>query len=198
MEDFSAKIADLLQSEEAMGQLTALLSSLQGPGDNRGYDAPPRDPGPSAPPGGQDRSQAQQQTQGQHSQPQTPGPDLDLGALLGALGGQGQTGQSGQSGGGLDLGALLGMLGGGQQEAPGAGQSPQGGGDGPDPRMLGMLTRAMGSMKDSDQNIQLLRALRPYLEERRQGKVDEAIRMLRLLKLVPLLQESGIFPAGLG
>lgn len=197
VEDFSAKIADLLQNEEAMGQLTALLSSLQGGGEENQYQEPAQ---PQNQYQYQEPAQPQNQYQDQgtprnqsQTQQQSPVPQPDLGMLLGALGGQGQ-------GGGFDLNAILGMLGGGgRQETPKPGPGPAAGaGDGLDPRMLGLLGQAMGSMKGSDQNIQLLQALRPYLEERRQGKVDDAIRVLRLLKLVPLIQESGIFPAGLG
>ena len=49
------------------------------------------------------------------------------------------------------------------------------------------LISAMGSGKD-DQNVTLLKALRPYLHEGREQRVDQAIEMLRLAKLLPLLQ----------
>ena len=39
----------------------------------------------------------------------------------------------------------------------------------------------------------LLRALRPLLSHARQKKVDEAIRILQMLRLLPLLKESGVF-----
>ena len=44
----------------------------------------------------------------------------------------------------------------------------------------------------------LLRALRPLLKESRQKKVDEAIKILRLLSLWPVLQQSGLLKGFLG
>lgn len=48
---------------------------------------------------------------------------------------------------------------------------------------------AMGSGGD-DQNVALLKALRPYLHDGRERRVDEAIEMLRLAKLLPLLNKN--------
>ena len=43
-----------------------------------------------------------------------------------------------------------------------------------------------------------LRSLRPLLKEERQHKVDEAIRILHLLSLLPVLQQSGVLQGLLG
>jgi len=37
-----------------------------------------------------------------------------------------------------------------------------------------------------------LKALRPYFEDERRKKVDEAIKIIKLLKLLPLLREINI------
>ena len=127
-----------------------------------------------------------------------------ISGLLSALGG-GASGkkrtQEGPAPAAPDLGALLEMIsavGGGGQESSrqGPGEEPPGpaGGSGLDPKILGLLTQAMGMMNQPDPNVELLRALKPYLEGRRREKVDEAIQALRLLRLVPLLQQSGLFP----
>lgn len=48
--------------------------------------------------------------------------------------------------------------------------------------LLGMLGGG-----EEDHHVTLLRALRPYLHDGREKRVDEAIRLLRLAKLLPLL-----------
>lgn len=128
------------------------------------------------------------------------GGGLDLGALLGMLGsGAGQ--EEGEGGSGVDFASLLGMLGGlggGREEKPPPPPEQGGGAPGLDPALLTTLSRAMAALREPDRNIQLLRALRPYLEAERQKKVDEAVKILHLMKLAPLLQESGLLSGLLG
>ena len=50
----------------------------------------------------------------------------------------------------------------------------------------------MNLIKSDDETICFLTALRPLLGEERRKKVDEAIKILRLLKLFPLLKNAGI------
>jgi len=125
------------------------------------------------------------------------GPDLS--ALLGMVKGSGSEGSASGEGGGVDFASLLGMLGGiaggaGEEKSPGPPPPP-----GPesglppfDPALLTTLSRAMKALREPDRNIQLLQALRPFLEPERQRKVDEAVKILHLMKLAPLLQESGL------
>lgn len=64
-----------------------------------------------------------------------------------------------------------------------------------DPAMLSTITGAisrMNTMEKNDPGISLLLALRPLLGETRQHRVDEAAKMLRLVRMLPLLQETGI------
>lgn len=137
------------------------------------------------------------------------GPDLS--ALLGMLkgGGQGEDSASGPgSGGGVDFASLLGMLGGiaggGEEKAPPCpGPGASAGTGAPeglpfDPALLTTLNRAMKALREPDRNIQLLQALRPFLEPERQRKVDEAVKILHLMRLAPLLQESGVLSDLLG
>ena len=120
----------------------------------------------------------------------------DLGSLLGMLGAGGQE-QKGQesAGGGVDFAALLGMLGGiggaGEEKESPPPPSPSQGLPF-DPALLSTLTRAMAALREPDRNIQLLESLRPFLEEERQKKAVEAVKLLHLMRLAPLLQESGI------
>ena len=55
------------------------------------------------------------------------------------------------------------------------------------------LAPLLGQASQEDDATRLLRALRPLLGEARQKKVDEAIKILQLMRLLPLLKESGLF-----
>lgn len=62
-----------------------------------------------------------------------------------------------------------------------------------DPAMIMKLSSAMQMMNRPDPRVDLLRALKENLSDARQKKVDDAIKILRLLSLMPVLQEQGIF-----
>lgn len=105
---------------------------------------------------------------------------------------------------------LVGMLGGGQegsheeqqqQSTGGAsggthsdaqGSAPGGmPGDFPfDADTMMKMTKALSLIKKDDPRVSFLLALRPNLSEDRQKKVDEAIHLLKLVNLIPLLQEG--------
>lgn len=55
---------------------------------------------------------------------------------------------------------------------------------------LAPLLQGFGGGDDKDPNVILLRALRPYLHDGREKRVDEAIEMMRLAKLLPLLKNT--------
>ena len=71
-----------------------------------------------------------------------------------------------------------------------------GGSDGPglDMDALMKIQKMLSSMNQDDKDINLLRALRPHLRE--PGRVDEAIRILQLISVLPALGESGLFGGG--
>lgn len=138
------------------------------------------------------------------SQSDQGGPDLS--ALLGALSKGGGTGQ--ESGSSMpDLSALLGSLGQGKGQGSGPDLSSlmgllgqAGGGTGGansliKPEMLLKLAPLLASIGQDDDRTRLLGALRPHLRPERQKKLDEAAQLLRLSRLLPLLQEQGIFPS---
>ena len=54
------------------------------------------------------------------------------------------------------------------------------------------LAPLLGSLGQEDQNTALLRALRPYLHDGREKRLDESLKLLQLLKVLPLLQ-GGLF-----
>ena len=64
-----------------------------------------------------------------------------------------------------------------------------------DPAAITAITGALSKMKSlekDDPGVLLLLALRPLLGEKRQQRVDEAAKMLKLVKMLPVLQEIGI------
>lgn len=64
-----------------------------------------------------------------------------------------------------------------------------------DPLQMGKMISIISRLKsDCDDNrAKLLLALKPHLSSPRQEKVDTAIKLLKLIDLLPLLKESGIF-----
>lgn len=59
------------------------------------------------------------------------------------------------------------------------------------PDMMKILG-SLGNYSAKDNRTALIEALRPMLSEPRQQKADEAIKILRLINLIPLLRESGL------
>lgn len=68
---------------------------------------------------------------------------------------------------------------------------------GPDLAALGRLLPLLSGMNKEGEDTRLLEALRPYLHGARAGRLDDTMRLLKLAKLLPLLQEQGIL-SGLG
>ena len=105
------------------------------------------------------------------------------------------------SAGGLDLNslaALLGGLGASAQTAPPPPSPAPTGGLG-SLGTLGLLGGLLGSRQGAeDKNVQLLRALRPHMSPARQSRVDDAIRLIQLLGLLPALRDSGLLGGLLG
>lgn len=61
---------------------------------------------------------------------------------------------------------------------------------------VGMLLKMKDmftSSKGSDKNSQLLLALRPHLKDENKEKVDGAIKIMKLIALLPLIKDSGLF-----
>ncbi len=58
---------------------------------------------------------------------------------------------------------------------------------------LMLMQRAISALNQDDRNTELLRALRPHFSDERAKKVDDAIRILQLIRLLPLVKELGLF-----
>lgn len=58
------------------------------------------------------------------------------------------------------------------------------------------IQRAMQMFTQSNPRVDFLRAIRPLLSEKRAKKVDDAIRIMQLIQVLPLLKESGLFSFG--
>ncbi|MFV0497035.1 MAG: hypothetical protein ACK5L0_02535 [Candidatus Fimivivens sp.] len=58
---------------------------------------------------------------------------------------------------------------------------------------LMLMQRAISAFSQDDLNTELLRALKPHFSEERAKKVDDAIRILQLIRLLPLVKELGLF-----
>ncbi len=59
--------------------------------------------------------------------------------------------------------------------------------------MLARLAPLLSGLKNEDENTRLLNSLRPFLSGDREKRLDEAIRMLRMLKVMPLLKDQHLF-----
>ena len=49
-------------------------------------------------------------------------------------------------------------------------------------------------LKKEDDTTQLLRAIKPFLSPQRQDKLEEAIRILRIIRIVPMLKNQNLIP----
>lgn len=77
--------------------------------------------------------------------------------------------------------------------SPPGGLGGLGGLGGSEMETIARLMPLLSSMKGDDENTLLLKSLRPFLGAERQGRLEETIKILRLLKILPLLGEKGLF-----
>ena len=60
------------------------------------------------------------------------------------------------------------------------------------------LAPLLSKAQQEDDTTRLLNALRPLLSEKRQKKIDEAIKILHILRILPMVRETGILSSILG
>lgn len=64
------------------------------------------------------------------------------------------------------------------------------------PEMLSTISKVMpliASAKKEDTSTRFLSALRPLLNEKRKLKLDESVKIMHLIKILPMLKNNGIF-----
>lgn len=59
--------------------------------------------------------------------------------------------------------------------------------------MIMKLGEIMSGLNSTDKDTELLIALKPYLKEKNQAKIDTAVKLFRLISLLPMLKETGLF-----
>ena len=50
----------------------------------------------------------------------------------------------------------------------------------------------LSALKEDDDTIRLLYAVKPFLSEARREKLDRAIKLLRIIRLIPMLRENDL------
>ncbi len=66
----------------------------------------------------------------------------------------------------------------------------------PSADMLGTMMRLaplLGAMNEENDSTRLLYALKPFLSEKRRRRIDQSVRLLGIMRILPLIKESGIF-----
>ena len=203
MDDLASTLSQILGNPEAMNQLKSAAAAL-GLGDMAGgqVNSQPQMNNPSAmnqasmnlgmnqgiPPQmnngmGFPQGQMDQMNQGGNPMP------VNQGMNPPGSGGQNPLGNLDLSA----LGSVLGSLGLGQGT-----QQPQQQSSLPaiDMGTLMKIQGALSRLSKSDKNVDLLMALKPHLSEERRKKVDDAVKIMQLIKLLPLIKESGLFGGG--
>jgi hypothetical protein len=61
-----------------------------------------------------------------------------------------------------------------------------------DPTMLIKMQQLFSQIPKHDKNTEFIRALKPLLKPERQTKADEAIKMMKIFSMLPILQKSGM------
>lgn len=59
-------------------------------------------------------------------------------------------------------------------------------------RMVMKLAPMISKFRQEDDSTRLLRALRPFLKEEKQKKLDEAIRLMQIVRMIPFIRHSGL------
>ena len=74
-----------------------------------------------------------------------------------------------------------------QDEAP----PPPPAESGPDMALLSKILPLLGNLNQENEDTRLLTALRPYLHGQRAQRLEESMRLMQLMRLLPLLTEGG-------
>lgn len=165
MEDLTAKLSSLLENPAELEQMKNLAGALLGGGQTEASSQP---------------SSAQSTSSQPSLSSAQPSPPA-----------------AGNGAGGPDPSALLASLLSGAGSTPSSSPEPTPG-DGLlssiSPKEIQAIMK-LGSVlksKRPDDRSQLLLALKPHLSPARQERVDQAVKILRILDILPLLKDSGL------
>ncbi len=59
--------------------------------------------------------------------------------------------------------------------------------------MIMKISDIMSKLNTNDKDTELLIALKPYLKEQNQKKIDSAVKLFKIISLLPLLRDTGLF-----
>ena len=154
-DDFSDKLSAILGNPEAMGQIMSIAQTIGGGNEESAQ-------GEVSPPESAESSSPLAPMES--SSPATQGPDLSsLLGMLGGLTGGGGGGQSTSAGGAGPLSALANL----------------------DPRIIQAGMKLLTEMNQTDdRKTALLAALRPFVKETRYAKMDRAIQIAKLSRII--------------
>lgn len=196
MEDLQNNLSSFLSDENNMKMLQNILGQA-----NQGASQNEEKPATQTP----DMSAILNMLGQNNTQPTPPqdtaqNSNIDVNAISNILSSLGQntsnnTNSNQNNNSSIDMGALSSMLSG----IMGGNSGNAGGGNNESSDFMknvdiGMLMKVKQLMSESndDKNSNLLKAIKPHLSEGRQGKVENAISMMKMTKLLPLLTESGL------
>ena len=94
--------------------------------------------------------------------------------------------------------SMMAALGGGEAAPPPPPPPSTPVGGAPDLTALTRLLPLLTGAGEDNEDTRLLAALKPYLHGERAKRLDESMRLLRLAKLLPVLQEQGVLGGGVG
>lgn len=80
----------------------------------------------------------------------------------------------------------------GGADAPASSTPPVPTSDSSDLSALLKLAPLLSSLSAENEHTALLKALRPFLHGERERRLDESMKLLRMLELLPLLKEGGL------
>ena len=93
----------------------------------------------------------------------------------------------------FDISALSSLFSQGTSQQKPLQNSPQGQNGGLDLNALGGIANLMGKLnQNDDKRCQLITALKPLLSPERQQRADEALRIIKLIDILPLIRDSGL------
>lgn len=60
-------------------------------------------------------------------------------------------------------------------------------------KMFSKIAPIMSSFKNDDETTVLLNSLKPFLSPERRERIDKAEKMLKVLRILPLIRDNGLF-----